>query len=204
VTEKFTLCVLLLLAPVSRAQSPKPVLQQVSSARSQTSTVSVSLANQTAGNDNLVAVSFCENACSLPPDANKVRVSDTAGNFCTFLGSVTTGNQQLSLWRCQKIKAAAVNAIWAYVFLSPNEPAGATINVSMAVSEWSPLGSRILAPQASDFTFVAAIGANGGPSANALVVNPWDGFIVSQAGSKPLVWTCPSPMASMEIGFTGQ
>jgi hypothetical protein len=194
---------LLLLVLLSAQATPAvvPQLLQAPSAISQTGVVSVTLNNQIAGDDNLVAVSFCENACALDPGNDKVRVSDTLGNYCEFQGSVTNANQQLSLWRCSHIKAAASNTVRAYIFLGPNEPAGATINSSMSASEWSPLGARILVPQPGDFTFSVAIGANGGPSTNALVVNPWNGFIVSQAGPAPLVWTCPTPMASMTVGF---
>jgi hypothetical protein len=196
--KKMFLLGLLLLPASNLAQTS---LLQASSAISQTAVVSVTLNNQIAGDDNLVAVSFCESACSLDPGNDKVRVSDTLGNYCEFQGSVTNANQQLSLWRCSHIKAAASNTVRAYIFLGPNEPAGATINSSMSASEWSPLGARILAPQPGDFTFSVAIGANGGPSTNALVVNPWNGFIVSQAGPGPLVWVCPAPLASMTVGF---
>jgi hypothetical protein len=180
----------------------QPSLIQVASSRSKNGSVAVTLSNQVIGDDNLVAVAFCESACSADPANDKVRVSDTSGNFCAVLGSVTNGNQQLSLWRCSNIKAAASNTIHAYIFLGPNEPSGLSIAASIAVSEWQSLGSRILVPQPGDFTFAAGIGMNGGASGNAQVVNPWDGTIITQAGIGPMVWTCPAPMASMAVGFS--
>jgi hypothetical protein len=193
---------ILLLAQVVATVPPPPILLQTAATKSQTGVASAILQNQMAGDDILAVVSYCESQCQLPPGNNTVRVSDTLGSYCANIGgAVTNGNQYLTIFRCQNVKAAQKNTVSAYVFLGPNEPTGATLQASISLSEWTPLGTFDPAPTPGEFTFAAGVGTNAGPSNNFMMVNPWNGVIVSEAGPGPAVWQCPPPMASMAVAF---
>ena len=182
--RRFLILMLLLsIASVLRAQVP---VQAPVGIKSQTAIVSQALTGQTAGNVNLVAVTFCEHSCAASISTDVLSVTDAAGDTCVQLATGTQANEAGYLFKCPI--TLATNTITATVTNFQTY-----VHVAIQVSEWSAL------PQV--FAVAVVSGPTSTPGAGFTLANSYNGSSVTAYGSGTPTFTPPPAGGIVSFSF---